>query len=202
MHLQRFHRGHQHGGVGFQARLAALDVEEFLGAEVCAKAGLGYHIIGHFEGGLCRDHRVAAMRDIGERATMDEARIIFQRLHEVRQDRVLQQRHQRAGRLDVGAGDGGAVAPVADDDAVETLLKVSSVGGQAENRHDLGGDRDVETTLHCCAIGRAAEASDHIAQVTVVHVQRAAPGHPACFETARGTPVDMIVDHGGQQVVG
>ena len=77
------------------------------------------------------------MRDIGERAAMDEAGIVFQRLDEVGQNGILQQRHQRAGCLDVGAGNGGAVAPIADNDAVETLLEVGRIRCEAEDRHDL-----------------------------------------------------------------
>ena len=39
--LQRSHRGDEHSGVGHEARVAALDVEEPLGAHVGAEAGLG-----------------------------------------------------------------------------------------------------------------------------------------------------------------
>ena len=37
------------GCVGTKARLAALDVDELLGAEVCAEAGLGYDVVDELE---------------------------------------------------------------------------------------------------------------------------------------------------------
>lgn len=40
VHLQRSDSGHQHHHVGSQARVAALDVEELLHANVSAKASL------------------------------------------------------------------------------------------------------------------------------------------------------------------
>ncbi len=103
------------------------------------------------------------MRDIGERAAMDEAGIVLQRLDEVGQQRVLEQSHHRACCLDVCAGDGGAVAAIADDDAVEALLKIGRIGREAEDRHDLGGDGDVEAALHRRAIARSAKAGHDLA---------------------------------------
>ena len=43
------------------------------------------------------------MRDIGKRAAMHEGRVVFQRLHQVRLHRVLQQHRHRAIGLDVAA---------------------------------------------------------------------------------------------------
>ena len=95
MHLERADGGDQHHAVGRQAGLAALDVEELLGAEIGAEAGFGHHIVGELERGGGGEHRVAAMRDIGERAAMDEGGRAFQRLHQVGRQRVLQQRRHR-----------------------------------------------------------------------------------------------------------
>ena len=69
---------------GLEAGLAALDVEELLGAEIGAEAGLRHHVVGELQRGLGRDHRVAAVRDVGERAAVDERRVVLQRLHQVR----------------------------------------------------------------------------------------------------------------------
>ena len=41
MHLERADGGDEHDAVGRQPGLAALDVEEFLGAEIGAEAGFG-----------------------------------------------------------------------------------------------------------------------------------------------------------------
>ena len=49
VHLQRADGGDEHGAVGRQAGLAALDVEELLGAEIGAEAGFGHDIVGKLE---------------------------------------------------------------------------------------------------------------------------------------------------------
>jgi hypothetical protein len=103
MHLERAHGGDDHRGGRREAGLAALDVEELLRAEIGAEAGLGHHIVGELQRRARRDHRVAAMGDVGERAAMDEGRIALQRLHQVGLQRVLQQHRHRAVGLEVAA---------------------------------------------------------------------------------------------------
>ena len=49
MHLERAHGGDDDRGGRLQARLAALDVEELLGAEVGAEAGLGHHVVAELQ---------------------------------------------------------------------------------------------------------------------------------------------------------
>ena len=165
--------------IRLEAGLAALDVEEFLGAEIGAEAGFGHDIVGELERGRRRDHRVAAMRDIGERAAVDEGRRAFQRLHQIRRDRFLQQRRHRAVRLEVLGADRLTLAGIGDDDVAEPLLEVVEVLGEAEDRHDFRGDRDVEAGFARIAVGDAAERADDLAQRAVVHVHDAAPGDAA-----------------------
>ena len=93
------------------------------------------------------------------------------------------------------------VARVADDDVAEALLEILEVRRQAEDRHDLGGDRDVEAVLAREAVGDAAERVDDRAQRAVVHVQHAAPGDAALVDAERVAPVDVVVDQRGEQVV-
>ena len=80
---------------GCKPGLAALDVEELLAAEVGAEAGFGHHVVGELERGGGGQHRIAAVRDVGERPAVDEGRRAFQRLHQVRRQRVLEQRGHR-----------------------------------------------------------------------------------------------------------
>jgi di/tripeptidase len=74
VHLERADGGDDHRAGGLEAGLAALDVEELLGAEIGAEAGFGHHVVGELERGRGREHRVAAVRDVGERAAVDEGR--------------------------------------------------------------------------------------------------------------------------------
>ena len=116
--------------------------------------------------------------------------------------RVLQQHRHRAVGLQVGGGDVLAVARLRHDHLAEPGLQFRQVAGQAEHRHHFGGDGDVEPVLPREAVGDAAQAADDAAQRAVVHVQAAAPGDPARVDAQRIAPVDGVVDHRGEQVVG
>ena len=83
VHLERADGGDQHRAVGREPGLAALDVEELLAAEIGAEARLGHHVVAELERGRGRQHRVAAVRDVGERAAMDEGGRAFERLHQI-----------------------------------------------------------------------------------------------------------------------
>ena len=52
---------------------------------------------------------------------------------------------------------GRKVAAVADDDVAEAFLQVDEAPGKAKDRHDFGGDDDVEAVLARKAIAGTAE---------------------------------------------
>ena len=99
-----------------------------------------------------------------------------------------------AVRLEVAGAHRLAVARIADDDVAEPLLQVVDVAGEAEDRHHLGGDGDVEAVLAREAVGDAAERGDDLAQRAVVHVDDAAPGDAAAVDAERIAPIDVVVD--------
>ncbi len=202
VHLQRPDGGDDDGSGGCEAGLAAFDVEELFRAQIGAEAGLCNDVVGELEGRSRRHHRVAAMRDVGERAAMHEGRVILQRLHEVGHERVLEQHGHGAGRLDVGRGDRPLVAGVGHDHPAQTPLEVGEVGGKAEDRHHLGRHGDVEAVFPGKAVGDAAEAGDDRAERPVVHVDHPAPGHAPLVDAELVAPIDVVVEQGGEQVVG
>src|SRR5262249_45110750 len=71
-----------------------------------------------------------------------------------------------------------------------------------EDRHYFGGHGDVEAVFAREAVGDAAERGDDAAQRPVVHVHDAAPGDAALVDAELVAPVVVVVDKGGQQVVG
>ena len=105
IHFHGAHGGDDDSGSRLEARLAALDVEEFFGAEIGAEAGLGDDVVGELQRRRGGDDRIAAMRDVGERAAMDEGRVVLQRLHEVRLHGVLEQHRHGAVGLEVAGID-------------------------------------------------------------------------------------------------
>ena len=141
------------------------------------------------------------MRDVGERAAMNEGRVVFQRLYQVRLQRLRQQHRHRAVGLDVAAVDRRAVAPIGDDDVAKTLLKIFKIGRKAQDGHDLGRHGDVEAGLAREAVRYAAKACHDIAERAVVHVDDAAPGHAALVDFQLIAPIDVVVDHRRQQIV-
>ncbi|MCY1298205.1 hypothetical protein D9M70_476790 [compost metagenome] len=201
IHLDRSDGGDDHRGIGLQPRLAALDVEEFFCTEIGAEAGFRHDIVGELQRRRRRDHRIAAMRDVGEGTAMHEGRIVFQCLHQVRLHRVLEQHRHRAIGLDVTRKHRALVASVADDDIAEALLEILQIGCQAEDGHDLGCNGDVETGLARITIRDTTERSDNAAQCPVVHVHNATPGDAADVDVLLVAPVDVIVEQRREQIV-
>ena len=133
---------------------------------------------------------------------MDEGRVVLERLDEVRLHRVLQKHRHRAVGLDVTGVDRRAVAAVGHDHVAQAPLEVFEVGGEAEDRHDLGRHGDVEARLAREAVRHAAQVTDDRAQRPVVHVENAPPGDAANVDALLVAPVDVVVDHRRQEVVG
>ena len=141
------------------------------------------------------------MGDVREGAAVHEGRGAFQGLHQVGLQGVAQQGCHRAGRLQVARGHGLVVVGIGHDDPAQPFLQVLHRGSQAEHRHDLAGDGDVESVLTRNAVRLSAQAVHHEPQLPVVHVHAALPGDLLHIDT-QGVPLlDMIVQHGGQQVV-
>ena len=202
VHLHGAHGRDDDGSRRLQTGLAAFDVEELFGAEVGAEAGFGHHIVGELQRGRGGDHRIAAMRDVGERAAMHEGRIVLQRLHEIGLHGVLEQHRHGAVGLEVASIDRRLVAAVGDDDVAQPLLQVLEVVGEAKDRHHLRRHRDVEAGLTRIAVGDAAQRADDLAQRPVVHVHDAAPDDAARVDAEFVAPIDVVVDQGRKQIVG
>ena len=141
------------------------------------------------------------MSDVGERPAVNECRVVFQRLHEVRLHRILQEHGHRAVSLDVTAEHRRAITAIGDDHVAEAFLQVLEIRGQAEDRHHLGCHRDVKTALSRESVRHASKRQGHLPQGTVVHVNHATPRNTANVNVLRIAPVDVIVDHRGQQRV-
>ena len=202
MHFQRPNGGDDDHRIRGEAGDAAFDVDEFLGAEIGTETGLGDHHIAQMQAEFGGHDGVAAMGDIGEGAAMHQSRGAGEGLHQIGREGIAQQGGHGALGLEVLGGDGGAIAGVADDDAAKPGLEIGEVIGQAENGHHLGGDGDVEAILARETVAHAAQALGDLAQGAVIHVECAAEGDAAGIEPERIAPVDVVVQHRRQQIMG
>src|SRR5262249_35923600 len=67
---------------------------------------------------------------------------------------------------------------------------------------DLRGYGDVEAVLARKTIGYAAKRGHDRAQRAIIHVHNAPPDYTAPVDAKRVAPVDVVVDHRSEQVVG
>ena len=194
--------GHdEHCCVRLQAGDAALDVEETLRTHVGAEASLGNHVVGVLQTNVVGDHGGVTGCDVAEGARVNQCGGVLQGLQQVRVDSICQDDGHCAVSLQVGCGDGLAVVVQADHDLCQALAQVLEGGCQRENHHDFGGAGDVETGLADHAVHAFAQAHDDVAQGAVVHVDNAAPLDCARVDAQLVAVVQVVVNHGGKQVV-
>ena len=131
---------------------------------------------------------------------VDERRRVLERLHQIRRERVAQDRRHRAVRVEIARSHRAMVPCVSDDDLAQALAEVGEARREAEHGHHLARDDDVETRLARDTRCRAAEADDDVAQRAVVHVEHASPGDPAHVDAERVAAMDVVVDECGEQI--
>ena len=184
-----------------QACHAALDIEEFLRAEVRAEACLCDRIITELKRGFCCENGVAAVCNIGKRTAVNKRRRAFQRLHEIRLERILQQRGHRADSVQITRCYRLFIIGICDYNARKTLLEVGDRGCEAEYRHDLRSNRDIIAVFTRYAVDSAAEAVRNITELAVIHIDAALPGNAARVNVQRIALIDVVIEHGSEQIV-
>ena len=153
VHFEGAHRGNDHRRCRIETGLAALNVEELFRPQVGAETGFRHDVVTQFERRARCQHRVATVRNIGERPAMDEHRIVLQGLYQVRHQCILEQHGHGTVAFDVGRLYRFAVARIAHHDVAEPPLEILQIQRQAEDGHHLGGHRDVKSILAREAIG-------------------------------------------------
>src|SRR5699024_3454664 len=138
----------------------------------------------------------------GEGTAVDQSGGVLQGLHQVGLDGVLQEGSHGTLGLQIGGGDGLVGVGVAHNHAAQPLLQVGQPGGQAQHSHDLAGHSDVEAVLPRHTLHPATQAVHNVAQLAVVHVHAAAPSDLLHVNAQSVSLLDVVVQHGGQQVVG
>ena len=170
VHLERADGRDQNGDVRGQAGKTGLDVPELFKADVGSEAGLGDMIVEQLEGQTVSDNRGLADGDVGERAGMNQNRLMLDGVAHGGVDGVAHPRGHGASDLEILAGDRLAAAGVGDDDLADTLTQILQVARDGENGHQLGADGDAELGLHQVAVQTAAEADDDVAKALCAEV--------------------------------
>ena len=95
-----------------------------------------------------------------------------------------------------------SVVGIGDDDAGETRLQIHQIGGQAQYGHDLAGNCDIKAVLPGNSLCFSAEPIDNMTELTVVHIHSALPGDLLRVDAEDVALLNVVVQHGGQQVIG
>lgn len=194
--------GDNDGGSGGEAGLAALDVEELLGTKVSTESTLSDDVVSEGKSGAGTNDGRASVGDVGEGSTVDDGKVVLEGLHNVGVEGILEKSGHGTLGADVTAGNSLlAAASVTHDDVSEAVLEVLKVRGKAEDGHDLRGDGDVEVRLTGDTVAGATEAKVDLAESAVVHVEDTSELNTANVELGLGGPVDVVVNHGSEQVV-
>ena len=192
----------QDNGVRTQAGHAALDIQEFLRAQVGAEAGFRNGIIRHLQGRFGGSDRVAAVGDVGERSAMDQGGRMLDGLDQVGTESVLEQGHHGADGVQLLRAYGRPFKGIADNDLSQSPAQVFQVGGQAENSHDLGSGCNDEVVFTDGSVDLFAQADNDGTEGTVVHVFTAFPDDAGRIDAQFVAEMKVVVDHCRQQVVG
>mmetsp|Transcript_14595 Transcript_14595/g.39308 ORF Transcript_14595/g.39308 Transcript_14595/m.39308 type:complete len:364 (+) Transcript_14595:281-1372(+) len=178
VHFEGPHGGHEEDAVGAQARVAALDVEELLHANVRAKSCLRHDIalLAHeLEGDLVRHNGRVAVGNVGEGTRVHEHGRALESLHERGHDRILHKYCEGSANAEVVCCDRLARARCTNDHGPQALAHVLKSRGQGEHRHDLRCHADVVAGLPRHALLSRALAYSDLAQEAVIHVDDSVP---------------------------
>ncbi len=163
LHLEAPHRGHDHRRVRVHAGHTAFDVEELLGADVAAEAGLRDQVVPAPNTNLVGDYRRAAMGDVPEGAGVHQRRSTFQGLQQIGVKSILEE-HRHGTRPSQGLGGHRLqVTVITDHHPPQPGPQIREIGGQPQHRHHLRRCGDVEPGLARNPVGRGPQPHDDLA---------------------------------------
>ena len=165
------------------------------------KPRLGDDDVAELECDAVGDQRVVAVRDVRERAAVDEGRLTLERLNEVRLDRLLEEDGHRACGLQLLGGHRLALVRRADRDRAEPRAQVEEIARDRDDRHHLGRGGDVEAGLAGVTVRATAEADRDVPQGAIVDVDAAPPRDRERVDAELVAMEQMSLEHRGEQVV-
>ena len=137
MQLQRTHSRNNDGRIRFQARRAALDVEESLGSHIRPASRLGDEVLTSMNPNQVGENRRVAVRDVTERAGVDEDRRVLESLEQVWLYRISHDHRHGARRFELLGRDRFPFRCESHDCPTEARPQVVQRRGEREHSHDL-----------------------------------------------------------------
>ncbi len=147
-------------------------------------------VIPEFQAHAVCDNRALAHGDVGKRAGMHQAGLIFGRAHEGGVDGVAHKGRHGISHFEITAGHRFAALVESHGDIVDALFQVGKIRGHGQDGHQLGAHGDAEFGLHGVAVGAAAQADDDVSERLGAEVD-----DPAHFHAGG---VDVEAAHAGQ----
>ena len=201
VHFQCPDRRHQHHRIRMKARLTALDVEEFLSAQIRTESSLGDNVVRQLKCGSRRHHRITTMCDVREWTTVHQGGVVLECLHKIRLQGISEQCRHRAMSVQLAHRDRLVFACVAQHNVGQSLFEILQVRRKTEDRHDLGGYGYIEPSLTNDAVVVSAKPRRDGSQRTIVHVYNAPPGNSARVDVEFVIPMHVVVDQCSKQIV-
>ena len=141
------------------------------------------------------------MRDVRERPAVHERGNALERLHEIRLERVGEQRGHRTRRAELLGRHQCAVGVRRNRDRPEAATEIRVAPRDRDDRHHLGGRGDVEAGLARHPVRAPAEPDDDTPQRAVVHVETAPPADGVRVDPQVVAVQQVRFQHGREQVV-
>ena len=141
------------------------------------------------------------MSDICEGSSVYKCRRVLQGLHQIRLQRVLQQRCRRSLCPDVRHSNRCSVICIPQNNPGKFILQIFYIMGETKNRHDLAGHRNLESVFPRNSAGLSAHSVQNMAELTVIHIHSTFPCDSPGINVQRISLLNVVVQHGSDQIV-
>ena len=192
---------HQNNSRWSKTSSSTFDVQELLGTKVCTKTSLGNNIISKTQSSLCCLNGIATVSNVGKRTAVDKSRCVLKCLDQIRLNSIFEQCGHSPLCVNVTDGNRLAIVGVGNNHSTQALFKIFDARSKAKYGHDLGSDRDIKAVLSWHAISNAAKSVNNISELAIIHVNTAFPHHAAWINVEVITLLDVVIQHGGAEVV-
>ena len=190
VHFQGPDRGGQNRNMGFEAAETAFDVPEFFKTDIGGKTGFGDMVVEQLQADAVGDDGRLPHGDVGKRAGMHHAGIVFRRAHHGGVDGVAHEGGHGVADFQITGGNRFAAFVESHGDIVEPFFQIGQVPDNRQNRHTLGPHGNTESGLHGKAVHAAAKADDDVSQRLGAEID-----NPAQLHAGR---IDVEAPHAGQ----